>query len=142
MERRRRPSSGGHLPQPHLHQGAIQVEDLTENLYRMYNCDHRVSSTGPSWPPFKIWTDAAGQILFSLSACNVSMPTLTNFIQQVPQDQFQIICFFCDFTQISVLLIGTLNKSVLYRPFSKTQTAGRGQCGLGTRSLLPQIVGW
>ena len=77
-----------------LHQGAIQVEDLTENLYRMYNCDHRVSSTGPSWPPFNIWTDAAGQILFSLSACNVSMPTLTNFIQQVPQDQFKIFVFF------------------------------------------------
>ena len=63
----------------------------------MYSCAHRVSSTissrtGPSWPPSRsgVCTDAAGQILSSLSAGNATMPTL----QQGPQGQFQIILGF------------------------------------------------
>ena len=68
-----------------------------QGSYSTYNCDHRVSSTtssrtGPSWTPsrFGVCTDAAGQILSSLSAGNATMPTL----QQGPQGQFQIILGF------------------------------------------------
>ena len=78
-------------------EGTIQVLDLTKGSYSIYNCDHRVSittssRTGPSWPPSRsgVCTDAAGQILSSLSAGNATTPTL----QQVPQGQFQIILGF------------------------------------------------
>ena len=71
----------------------------------MYHCDHRISSTTsshfPDWSKLatlKIWTDAAGRILFSLSADNSSIPTLSNFnrLHKVNFELFGVI--FVTFT--------------------------------------------
>ena len=100
------------------------------------------SQTGPSWPPSRSGlTQQGGSSSHSVLTIPPypHFPTSTGYTRSISNYLGLSLWLLL---KISVLLIGTLYKSVLYRPFSKTQTAGRGQCGLGTRSLLPQIVGW